>query len=64
MILAADRQKAFEEDLEALLEKHGAEMEITNDGSRYMTDYKIEITMMGAYNSATMDKEYCEFFIK
>jgi len=51
MKIAKEREMAFREDLAVLLAKHGAELEITDDGFAYgMHSGVVEISMDGQYD--------------
>jgi len=60
---ASEREAAFRADLAALLAKHGAEIEITDDGRSFgMQSGICIITMNGTYDSdGEPVKAYTEF---
>lgn len=57
------REKEFREDLAALLEKHGAEIEIQDEGLGYMPRPAIFVCMQSAYDDDLGQTvlEYTEF---
>lgn len=62
MITAAQREKAFRDDLAALLDKHGAQMDITDDKRNYgMHSGIVVITMPAWFENYEVSKEYTEF---
>lgn len=60
-----EREDAFRRDLAALLEKHKAELEITDDGKPYgLHSAEAVVTMMGEWDEAgNQTAEYTEFRI-
>ena len=62
MIDADERQKAFLEDLQKLLKKHGAELEVTDNGAGYgMQQGVCNISMMSVWSEDKLEKDFCEF---
>ena len=62
---AAEREKKFREDLKALLEKHGAELNITDDGSPWGGHRGVAtITMVSVWDdNCDITAEYTEYEI-
>jgi hypothetical protein len=60
-----EREDAFRRDLAALLAKHKAELEITDDGKPYgLHSAEAVVTMMGEWDEAgNQTAEYTEFRI-
>jgi hypothetical protein len=58
-----EREKEFRADFKALLEKHGAEFEVTDDGKSYGMHRGIAcVTMMSVYNENNeLAKDFSEF---
>ena len=51
METAEEREVSFKKDLAELLKKHGAELDIGDDGKAYgMQSGRCEISMMSVYN--------------
>lgn len=65
MKTAAEREAAFREDFEALLKRHKAEFDVTDDGRPYgMHSGVAEITMSGEWDEdGSQTAEYAEFRI-
>ena len=62
MITAKQREDAFRADLKALLEKHGAELDVTDDHEPYGQHQGIcVISMLQVYDGNKCLKQYCEF---
>jgi hypothetical protein len=62
MITKAQRQAEFRKDLEDLLKRHNAEMDITDDGKSYKLHLGVcRISMKSVYENNELAKEYCEF---
>lgn len=62
MITANQRKAAFIADLHALLTKHGAELEITDDGKGFgMHSPMAVITMHGIYEDLEEQAQFCQF---
>ena len=56
------RKQAFLKDFQRLLQKHGAEIEITDDGKEYgMHNGICIISMMSVYKDNKLVKDFCEF---
>lgn len=62
-ITAAQRESAFRAELAELLARHGAELEVTDDGRNYgMQSGVCRITMNGVYDKdGDVVQEYAEF---
>ncbi len=61
---AFERETDFRKDLESLLKKHGAELEITDDGKPYgMSSPIVIISMVRKYDweNDNLDCDFCEF---
>ena len=66
MKTAEQREAEFRKELQALLDKHGAELEVTDDGKDYgMHSGVCRITMMSIYDydSDSLVADFCEFEI-
>ena len=64
MITAKEREEAFRKELQDLLDKHGAELTVTDDGKPYgMQSGVCVIYMDREWDAITRDcvKEYTEF---
>ena len=62
MITAEQREIDFRKDLKDLLKRHGAEMEITDDGKSYGRQSGVcRINMASIYVGEVLTKDYCEF---
>lgn len=62
LITAAQREAAFRADLTALLGRHGADLQVTDDGKGYgMQSGVCRITMTSIYECDELAKDYCEF---
>mgnify|MGYP001592367664 CR=1 FL=1 len=67
MRTAKEREEAFRRDLAELLEKHGAELNVTDDGRSYGMQSGVCEVIMGDVWSAdgdTLLAEYAEFTIE
>lgn len=57
-----DREQEFRDDLRALLAKHNAELEITDDGKPYgMATPIVRVSMESVYEGDKLVKDFCEF---
>lgn len=66
MLTSKEREESFRKDLKELLDKHKAEMDITDDGRPYgMHSGEVRIYMDGEYCKETFEciKEYTEFIL-
>ncbi|MDP1650508.1 MAG: hypothetical protein Q8M01_20230 [Rubrivivax sp.] len=65
MKTAVERERAFRDDLAALLKKHNAELAVTDDGRSYGMHRGIaEVTMMSEWDEDhNQTAEYVEFRI-
>ena len=65
MLTAKEREEAFRRDLEELLLKHKAELDITDDGKpRGVHSAVAEVTMMSEFDGeGNQTAEYTEFRI-
>ena len=63
MKTAKQREDEFRADLKALIEKHGAEIDVTDDGRPYgMQSGVCQVMMMGKYDKdGEPVEEYTEF---
>ena len=62
MKTAIEREAEFRKDLQALLNKHGAELNITDDGKPYgMHRAVCRVEMDGIYENGCTVLEYAEF---
>lgn len=62
MISAKQREVDFRADLQQLLEKHRAKLQITDDGKSYgMQSGVCRIIMMSVYSDTDCVMDYCEF---
>ena len=62
MITAKKREQKFRKELQELLDLHGAEIEITDDGRSYGMQMGVcKITMGSVWKDSEFLKEYCEF---
>ena len=64
MITAEERELSFLLALRTLLEAHGAELEVGDDGEEYgMQTGEVTISMPSIYNYDTdkLEKDFCEF---
>ena len=62
MINATQREKEFRDDLQALCDKHGAELKITDDGRDYgMHSGVCIVSMSSVWEKDACLKEFCEF---
>lgn len=62
LISAAQREAAFRADLTALLDRHGAELQVTDDGKGYgMQSGVCRVTMTTIYENNELAKDFCEF---
>ena len=64
MITADERELSFLLALRTLLEAHGAELEVGDDGKGYgMQTGEVTISMSSIYNYDTdkLEKDFCEF---
>jgi len=63
MLTSKEREAAFLDDLTALLAKHGATLDVTDDGEGYgMHSGMCEITMMSIWDAdGTQTAEYTTF---
>ncbi len=61
---AAEREQAFRDDLEALLNRHGAEISITEDGTGwgpYIADIRISMDSIADADTNEITSEFWEF---
>ena len=63
MITAEEREESFKRDLIELLEKHSAELTITEGGLGYGLQHGVaNVVMMGAWDEDNNQvSEYCDF---
>jgi len=61
MITAAEREKRFREALAVLLERHGAELDVTSETINYSTRPICRITMMSKWDGLTLIADYTDF---
>jgi len=61
---ADERQKDFIADLQLLLKRHGAELQVGDDGAAYgMAQGEVSICMDGVYIDDKLKSEFCEFIL-
>lgn len=62
LLTKEQRELDFRQELEALCGKHGAEIEITDDGRSYGFHSGLcNITMRSIYENDELIAEYCDF---
>jgi hypothetical protein len=62
METAEEREQAFRSDLKALLDKHSAEIEVTDDDKPYGLHSGIVIVSMeSSFHDGECIKEFCSF---